>query len=105
MDCSPPDQMTITITDVQGQGQDRAQDGHELSHPNVALGEILVGFFEALALMAGTNESLDHTHPGNIFLQDGIELVQFLLHGQKHRPHLDAEDGNDGRGDESAEAA
>ncbi len=81
--------------DVHTKAQHRAHGGHELHDPDIALGEILIGRLEASAFVAGAHERLDHPHTGNVLLQDGVELVQFLLNGQEQRSHLDGEEDDD----------
>ena len=59
---------------------------------DVALGEVLVGRFEALALVVGAHKGLDQPRPGDVLLQDGVQPVQLLLHAAEQRLHLDAEE-------------
>ncbi len=86
--------------DVDAQGQDRRHGGHELHHLDGTVGEIFVGRFEALAFEIGAHEGLDQVHAGDIFLQDGVQPVQLLLHGPEERLHVDDEEDDDDRGDQ-----
>jgi len=87
--------------DVHAHRQDGRHCRHGLQHQHRAAGEILVGRLEALALEIGPHEGLDQPRPGDVLLQNGVELVEPLLHGSKERLHPDDEkDDEHGRDNE-----
>ena len=59
------------------------------------VGVIFVGRLEALPFEIGAHEGLDQAHPGDIFLQDGVQPVQLLLDDAEERLHLDDEEHDD----------
>ena len=92
MACKPPAQMTMTMPMLTKMV--RAGDMLDMNCITLTdcVGEVLVGGLEALAFEIGAHEGLDQAHPGDIFLQDGVQPVQFLLDDPEERLHLDDEE-------------
>ncbi len=56
--------------------------------------KILIDSFEAFFFMALTHKSFNNTDTGNIFLQDRVEIIEFLLNNHKDRAHFGDQDTN-----------
>ena len=92
LDAAVPDDRHDAEVDHQRQRGRHA--GHELHHPDVAVGKIRVGNVETLHFAGIAHKGFDHARPGDVLLQDTVEPVEALLHRQEERAHFGGKKNN-----------
>ena len=95
MACSPPAQMTITMPMLTKMVSTGDMLDMNCITRTVRSVKSSLALSKRCAFVIGAHKGLDQAHPGDIFLQDGVEPVQLLLHGAEERLHLDAEEDDD----------
>ncbi len=87
---------------VQAQHHNRHERRYHPVHFDGNIGQIQVGLVKAVLLVLLTIKRPHYAHPGQTFIQDEIELIQFRLHdaeqrnGPAHKEHDSAhKDWND----------